>query len=60
MPKDYYQVKGDDGCVYIYDYSTEKWSRLCDIDQTTDLPPDVRKKVIDGQAQARGLLKIKV
>jgi hypothetical protein len=39
------QIKSDeDGCVYIYNLTSDTWSKLCDI-ETQKLPQSVRVKV---------------
>jgi len=60
MPDKYFQIEGDDDCVYLYDYARKKWQRRCDINNVTDIPAQVRKKIIDEQERARQILEINI
>jgi len=45
MPDKYFQVEGEDGCVYIYDYEKNSFKKLCDINDIPDgIPLKVREK----------------
>jgi hypothetical protein len=61
MPERYFQVEGDDGCVYLYDSEKDAFKRICDIvDFANDIPLKVREKFRDEQERQKTFLKYKL
>jgi hypothetical protein len=46
MSNEVIQIKAnEDDCVYIYNVELKKWSKLCDIKSSADLPASVKQKL---------------
>ena len=60
MPEKSYQFKAEeDGCLYIFDFTKEKWMRLSDIDKR-DVPFSVKLSVKENIEELELLKKIKL
>jgi hypothetical protein len=58
MPERYFQVEGDDGCVYFYDYEKDAFKKICDIGNfTNDIPLNVREKFKAEQERQKTFVK---
>ena len=45
MPEKYYQrIAREDGCIYIFDFGSRKWQKICDVD-IRDVPISVRESI---------------
>jgi hypothetical protein len=38
----------EDGCIYIYNFTTRTWSKQCDV-KTPELPNSIRQKIQEVQ-----------
>ena len=55
MGQNVLQISSDDeDCVYIYNYNTGKWQKLCDIKSVEDIPESIKQKLQTAQRSTIG------
>jgi len=47
----------DTGCVFCWDEEKKRWVKICPV---SELPPEIRKKVLDDKQRAELILTAKI
>jgi hypothetical protein len=47
----------EDGCVYCWDEINKKWVKICPVDE---LPPKIRRRVLNDKLAAESILEVKI